>query len=157
MTTTPTLEERVRRLEDEAEIRRLVASYGPLVDRGDADGTAALWADDGRYVVDGGAFEARAGVAAMVLSDQHQRLVRNGCAHFLGPLRIDVNGDHARVVCYSLLLERNGDEHVVRRASANRWELRRTDEGWQVAVRTNRRLDGDPAAHALLVTAEAPS
>ena len=41
------LEARVQALEDELAIIRLVASYGPLVDAGEADAVAALWAEDG--------------------------------------------------------------------------------------------------------------
>lgn len=42
---------RLTALEDERDIARLLASYGPLVDAGDADGAAALWATDGVYDV----------------------------------------------------------------------------------------------------------
>ncbi len=38
------LEQRLRRVEDELAIGRLMASYGPLVDAGDADAVAGLWA-----------------------------------------------------------------------------------------------------------------
>ncbi len=49
-----TLEQRLRRIEDERAVERLIASYGPLVDAGDADAAAALWATDGSYDVEGG-------------------------------------------------------------------------------------------------------
>lgn len=39
---------RLRRLEDERDIARLIASYGPAVDAGDADAAAGLWASDGK-------------------------------------------------------------------------------------------------------------
>lgn len=41
------LEQRLRRPEDELAIARLMASYGPLADAGDADAVAGLWAEDG--------------------------------------------------------------------------------------------------------------
>jgi hypothetical protein len=41
------LEQRLRRAEDELAIARLMASYGPLADAGDADAVAGLWAEDG--------------------------------------------------------------------------------------------------------------
>ncbi|OSC25429.1 hypothetical protein B8W69_19290 [Mycobacterium vulneris] len=44
---------RLRRLEDERDIARLIASYGPAVDAGDADVAAGLWATDGVCDVDG--------------------------------------------------------------------------------------------------------
>lgn len=144
------LTDRIRRLEDEAEIRRLIAAYGPLVDHGDGDATAALWTEDGRYDVDGGSFADPNAIADMVRSAPHQNLIRNGCAHFLGPVHVTVDGNEAVAVCYSLLLERRDEQHLVRRASANRWELRSTARGWRVVVRTNRVLDGNPDAHALI-------
>ncbi len=39
------LEQRLRRAEDELAIARLMASYGPLADAGDADAVAGLWAE----------------------------------------------------------------------------------------------------------------
>jgi hypothetical protein len=36
------------------------------------------------------------------------------------------------------------------RVSSNRWELRKSDGQWRVQRRTNRLLDGDEAARALL-------
>ena len=46
------LEARLRQLEDERDITRLIATYGPLVDAGAAAEVAALWTDDGIYDVD---------------------------------------------------------------------------------------------------------
>lgn len=79
------LEQRLQRIEDERAIERLIAAYGPLVDAGDADATAELWAVDGTYDVEGWAMRSRADVAAMVRSDAHQGLIARGCCHFLGP------------------------------------------------------------------------
>lgn len=53
MTAIDELLTRLRRLEDERDIARLITSYGPAVDAGDADAAAALWATDGVYDVDG--------------------------------------------------------------------------------------------------------
>ena len=47
------LEQRLLRLEDERAIERMIGSYGPLVDAGEADATADLWAVDGTYDVEG--------------------------------------------------------------------------------------------------------
>ena len=60
------LEERVGRLEDELAITRLVASYGPLVDAGEAEGVAGLWAQDGAYDVEGWQMTSREDIRAMV-------------------------------------------------------------------------------------------
>ncbi len=63
-------------MEDERAIERLIASYGPLVDCGEADAAALLWATDGSYDVEGWPMHSRADVAAMVRSDAHQGLIR---------------------------------------------------------------------------------
>ena len=76
---------RLCRLEDERDISRLIASYGPAVDVGDPDAAARLWASDGSYDVDSWRMKSRADVHAMVTSAAHQNLVAKGCCHFLGP------------------------------------------------------------------------
>ena len=146
------LEARVRQLEDRSAIGDLIASYGPLVDAGDAAGAAALWTADGVYDVDTGRYEGPDGIAAMVQSPGHQRLIGRGCAHLSGPPRIDVDGDLAVAVCHSQLVLRreDGNGFDVLRATAHRWELVRTELGWRVHRRTARLLDGDEAARALL-------
>ena len=78
------LERRLAAMEDERAIERLIASYGPLVDCGEADAAAQLWSTDGSYDVEGWSMRSRADVAAMVRSDAHQGLIGRGCCHFLG-------------------------------------------------------------------------
>jgi uncharacterized protein (TIGR02246 family) len=148
---------RLRRLEDERDISRLIASYGPAVDAGDPDAAAGLWAADGTYDVDGWHMKGRADVHAMVSSAPHQKLVANGCCHFLGPCVVTVSGDSAVAVCESLVLVRDGDGYRVWRATANHFALRRIDDQWQITTRTSRLLDGNPDAHALLVSGLAGS
>jgi NAD(P)-dependent dehydrogenase (short-subunit alcohol dehydrogenase family) len=103
------LEQRLRRAEDELAIARLMASYGPLADAGDADAVAGLWAEDGEYDVDGWHMRSRADIAEMVRSPAHQGLISGGSAHFLGPVHIDVAGDEAVAVCESILVRHNED------------------------------------------------
>ncbi|OBH58195.1 nuclear transport factor 2 family protein [Mycobacterium sp. E2479] len=141
---------RLRRLEDERDIARLIASYGPAVDAGDADAAASLWATDGVYDVDGWRMEGRAAVHTMITSPAHQKLVAKGCSHFLGPCVVTVDGDDAVAVCESLVLVRDGDGYRVWRATAHHFALRRIDDHWQITIRTSRVLNGDPEALALL-------
>ncbi|MGO9734888.1 nuclear transport factor 2 family protein [Mycobacterium sp.] len=146
------LEQGLRRVEDELAIGRLMASYGPLVDAGDADAVAGLWAEDGEYDVEGWHMRSRADVAEMVRSPAHQGLISGGSAHFLGPVRVDVNGDEAVAVCESILVRHNVDGRGYRvwRAGANHVMLRRTAAGWRIVKRTTRELDGSTEARALL-------
>lgn len=142
---------RLRQLEDERDIARLIASYGPAVDAGDPDATARLWAQDGVYDIDLMRMEGREEVRAMVDSTAHQKMVKNGCSHFLGPAVVTVDGDAAVAVCESLVLVRDGDGYRVWRATANHFASRCIDGRWQISVRTSRVLDGSPEARALLI------
>ncbi|MDP7734175.1 nuclear transport factor 2 family protein [Mycobacterium paragordonae] len=150
MTDIEALAARLNRLEDERDIARLIASYGPAVDAGDADAAARLWAEDGVYDIDLMRMEGRDEVRAMVNSGAHQKMVAHGCSHFLGPAAVTVDGDTAVAVCESLVLVRDGDGYRVWRATANHFALRRIDGRWQIGIRTSRVLDGNPQARALL-------
>ncbi|QIX25610.1 nuclear transport factor 2 family protein [Nocardioides sp. JQ2195] len=151
------LELRLRAVEDEQEISQLVAAYGPLVDAGEAEMVADLWTEDGIYDVDEISMAGRDQIRAMVRSKNHQGWIAGGCAHFLGPVRVQVTGDEAVAVCHSLMIVNQGGafeeapEFVVRRATAHHFEVVRTAEGWRVAKRTSRVLDGRDEAPALLV------
>lgn len=154
--TTPTapdlldLLDRITRLEDEAAIARLIASYGPLVDAADADAVAALWAPEGTYDVEGWEMRSRADVHAMVRSPEHRGLVEGGCTHFLGPAVVSLAGDRATAVCESLLVVHRDGRFFVARSGANRFELERRPEGWQIVRRTTHALDGSTAGRDLL-------
>ncbi len=145
------LEERLRALEDEREITRLILSYGPLVDSGCAAGVAALWEPGGVYDVDEILMTGRPEIEAMVRSPAHQRWIAGGCAHFIGPPHVTVDGDEATAVGYTLMIV-NGDGFVLRRATANHWRLRRTEDGWRAVTRTNRVLDGREESPDLLAS-----
>lgn len=161
------VEDRLRVVEDERDIARLIATYGPSVDAADAVAAAALWSADGVYDVEGLRMSGRDEIAAMVRSGGHRRLVDNGCAHFLGPAVVTVRGDDAVALCESLVVLRAAEGYaeresgataerlpapgyVVWRAAANHFRLRRVDGDWRITERTSRLLDGTAAAHALL-------
>lgn len=141
---------RVQRLEDEAAIARLIASYGPLVDAGSAVAVAELWEPDGVYDVDELVMHGRDEIVAMVRSANHQGWIEGGCAHVVGPPLVTVTGDEAVAVCHSLMIVNQDGRFVVRRATANHWRLHRGATGWKVIVRTNRVLDGRAESPALL-------
>lgn len=151
------LEARLQRLEDEREIARLVASYGPLVDAGQAVRVGALWTEGGTYDVEELYMGSRAEIEAMVRSDAHQGLIGAGCSHFLGPAYVTVESDRAVAICESVLLVKHNGRIIPARIGANRFELVRTHEGWQISKRVTRSLDGDPATHALLAATEVGS
>ncbi|NKY43733.1 nuclear transport factor 2 family protein [Nocardia cerradoensis] len=144
------MESRLRLLEDEREIHRLVARYGPLVDDGAAEDVAALWTDDGIYDVDGLYMAGREDISAMVGSATHQGFIAGGCAHFQGPVHVTVEGDVATGASYSLMILHRADTFEVARATAHHWRFERTAQGWRVRRRTSRALKGHDLAHELL-------
>lgn len=119
------LRARVDRLEDEAAITRLILSYGPAADAGATAFAGQLWVDDGAYDWDADATPLAGGAAveAMLEGETHQGLIAHGVAHFAGPLLIDVVGDEATALNYSLIMRREGDRFFLWRVSAVRWEL----------------------------------
>jgi hypothetical protein len=156
--TDPDLSLRLQQLLDEHDIAKLIASYGPAVDAGNADDAADLWAPEGSYDVEGWRMEGRRGVHDMVASSAHQDLVSHGCCHFLGPAVVTVDGDRAVAVCESLVLLRDDDRELVGgdyrvwRATANHFTLQRFGGHWQITRRSSRILNGDPHARELLTT-----
>lgn len=145
------LERRLQHIEDERAIERLIASYGPLVDAGDADATAALWCDDGVYDVENWLMQGRDDIAAMVRSPGHQELINGGCVHFLGPAVVTIDGDDAVAVCASTLLVKRESGYQVARGGANYFHLRRGSEvSWRIVKRITRRLDGTAESRTLL-------
>ena len=62
----------------------------------------------------------------MLQSDGHQGLIGRGVAHFAGPLLIELDGDRATALNYSLIMRREEDRHFLWRVSAVRWDLERS-------------------------------
>jgi uncharacterized protein (TIGR02246 family) len=148
------LARRVRALEDELAIHRLIVGYGLAVDVGDADGSAAVFAEDGVYDVDGPLLmKGREAVRAMVRGPRHQAMLPN-CAHQIGPAVVELDGDRAVATGYSRVYVRRGDAFGIYRVSLNRWELARRDEGWRIVRRTTRLL-GHAEARALFAGPDA--
>jgi hypothetical protein len=145
------LQARVRCLEDESAITRLIMSYGPAADAGLTSFAGQLWLEDGVYDWDaeGKPHQGSAGVDAMLQGDNHQGLIAHGVAHFAGPLLIDLDGDRATALNYSLIMRREQDRHYLWRVSAVRWDVERMDSKWRVRRRTNRLLDASGAGRQL--------
>jgi uncharacterized protein (TIGR02246 family) len=143
------LEAKVAELSDRLEIMQLIAAYGPAVDSMDRDGVAALWAADGSYDFGGEPLAGRDAVAALVDLDTHRAYVAAGSSHALTAPRITLDGDRAVAVNCSQVFVKDGAGWRADRTSANRWDLVRTADGWRVARRVNRLLDGSQAARDL--------
>jgi ketosteroid isomerase-like protein len=151
--TLEVLAEKVRRLEDQVEIMQLVAQYGPAVDSGSGEATAALWTDDGTFdAVPHLWMRGRDDIIDMVHGDGHQSLIHNGCGHVLTVPHVVVEGDHATGRSYALNIrwDADADRFWVARVSANTWRWVRTPQGWRIAERINANLDGTPEHREML-------
>lgn len=145
------LERRVRAIEDRIEIADLVTRYGPAADSGDGEALAALWAPEGSYRFDDTSL-AHEELPALVELGTHRALMAAGCAHVLSAPRIDIAPDGASAVAvnHSVVFQYADGTWNAVRVSANRWELVRTGDGWRVARREVRLLNGSAAARELL-------
>jgi ketosteroid isomerase-like protein len=144
------LEARVARLEDQVAIHRLINSWGPAVDTGQAEAAAALFSDDAVLTSDMSHLIGPAAIEEMVQGDGQQALVRQGSAHIPAFPLVDVDGDTARAIGYSQVYLHTNSGYEVWRVSANCWEFKRTPDGWRVSSRTNHVIDGGSEARELL-------
>jgi hypothetical protein len=145
------LSARLRRVEDELAIMRLLAAYGPAVDAGASRAAAELWTGDGTYDVGGVARAAgHDQLTSLYDGEQHQTIIGGGAAHLTGGPVVTIDGDRATAVAHSLVVRHDEQGFRVWRAAANRWTLVRTAAGWRIEERLNRVLDGSAQARELL-------
>ena len=145
------VERKVQQLEDERAIHRTLVRYGFCVDIGDREATADLYTDDCVIETDAGGgttFEGRSGAAALVDNDVHRSLLPN-CAHLMGPLSVEVDGDHAVAIGYAMVVLRRGDAFTIWRQGCGRWELAKRDGSWRIGHRTSIAM-GSAAAQDIL-------
>lgn len=150
------LEARLRRLEDELEIRELISRYGFLADTRRDEELLDLFTDDA-VMESGVGPEVRRTVGRDRIWDLicdpagHRNPDYHGKGmHVLGTnLLTNVSGDQATVYSYSLMVRREDDKIVVFSASGNRWRLSRVDERWRIRERSRRPVADDRLAEIL--------
>jgi SnoaL-like domain len=158
MSTPPnsaTLEDRLRAVEDRLAIYQLIASHPPAADTGNDNYYRDAFMPDG--VIDLGTKTATGNeaIGAVVRTPEHQGAIAMGLCHFAGLPRVELNGDTAVAISYlqvltpdrqSKAVELSGhglsSGYRIHRLGANRWDLKRTKDGWKVARRAYRMLDG---------------
>ena len=159
-----TLEHRLRAVEDTLAIYHLIASHPPAADTGSDRYYRDAFTADG--VIDLGGGKAASGneaIAAIVRTPEHQAAIAGGLCHFAGLPRVELDGDTATATSYlQIITPHKGAAPMevpghgsstgfrIHRVGANRWELKRTANGWKVVRRTLRPLDGSDGARELL-------
>jgi len=128
------LEARLRRLEDEAAIRRLLAAYIELVDSQDFARYADLFTADGELIFGENLLRGRTAIRARMeegaRSSQGSALV--GASHLLTDVDLDLRGDEATARARWTLLTRGADGRpVVSAAGHYRDLLVRESGGWR--------------------------
>jgi hypothetical protein len=159
------LEARLKIVEDKLAIYELIASHPPSADTGSADYTSSVYLEDG--VFDRGpTLDGATGVeniAAFTLRPAHEQAIRDGLAHFAGLPLIDLDGDHAVVTSYLMIIHLDHEAssrelpnhgasqgYRIHRVVVNRWELERRNRRWMIAKRTLLPVDGSEPPLELL-------
>jgi uncharacterized protein (TIGR02246 family) len=104
-----TVEQRLRRVEDELAIQRVLVEYAARQDARDYAGYAALFAKNGEWVNGKNAYKGREAILKMLTGlygTPPPGYVNNESYHISTNFQIDVNGDHATARSRHLLIMR---------------------------------------------------
>jgi hypothetical protein len=159
-----TLEDRLRAVEDKLAIFHLIASHPPAADTGTDSYYRDAFATDGVIDLGGGkTANGNEAIGSVVKTPEHRAAIAGGLCHFAGLPRVEIDGDRATATSYLQIItpDRQGEPRElsghgtssgfrIHRVGANRWELKRTPQGWKVTRRTLRPLDGSDGARDLL-------
>ena len=164
-TPKKSLEERLRDIEDRLEIYTLIAAHPPSADTGAGFYSSHIYLDDGEFDR-GESLDGAVGndaIGAFVETPAHHAAIDGGLAHFAGLPHIELQGETAYVTSYLQIITpdtkgepRELSNHGVstgfriHRVLANRWTLKRTEDGWRIKSRRLRPLDGSEPARGIL-------
>ncbi|MEI9852424.1 MAG: nuclear transport factor 2 family protein [Sphingomonas sp.] len=107
---TDPVEARLRRVEDELALRRLLADYSAFLDDRDYDSYVGLFAPDAEWTNPGGSYRGQAAIRAMLEQALGPAGAPNRSAYHLNSnARIDLDGDRATAVSRYLFVMRGPD------------------------------------------------
>jgi len=136
---SPTLEARLRLVEDQGAIERLLKEYGRTLDARDFAAYAALFARDGEWKGALGAYKGPAAIQATmekIFTDAAADIPKGKNFHVMSNFIIDVHGDRATARSTFIFYKMNGS--VPEAAVAGRYEdeLIRENGAWRFLRRT---------------------
>jgi hypothetical protein len=152
------LEDRVRQLEDEREIRDLLSRYSFTADLYPGAAWVDLWTDNGVYDL-GTGYEPDGAVRRYEGPAQLMDLITGAGMpprghsqhHTQGPLVIEVMGDRATAEGYSITYVNRETGNEVWNLGFSRWTFRRIDGSWRIEERQRREIGN--ADQASVITA----
>lgn len=135
-----TLEQRVQRMEDESDIRRILIEYGTYLDARDFKSYASLFAREGEWVGGFGRFKGPAAIQAMLeekLGVAEPGWINKASYHLLSNPLIRIEGDKAHVTSKYLFLTKPDDQNRPVPLLAGRYEddLIRENGAWKIIKR----------------------
>ncbi len=133
---TDTIEGRLRRVEDELAIARLLHDYSAFLDGRDYAAYVALFAPDGAWTNADGSWAGRAAIHAMLVDTVGPPGRPGSGYHLNSNARIDLDGDRATAVSRYLFMLRGADgrpKPVL--AGIYHDEFERGDDGWKIRRR----------------------
>jgi len=135
-----TLEQRVQRMEDESDIRRILIEYGTYLDARDFKSYAALFAREGEWVGGFGRFKGPPAIQAMLeerLGRAEPGWINKQSYHLLSNPLIRIEGDKAHVTSKYLFLTKPDDQNRPVPLLAGRYEddLIRENGEWKIIKR----------------------
>jgi hypothetical protein len=156
MVTTAELLQRVQVLEDERELRELMATYAFHADLGASRAWVELFTEDGAVDL-GDTVSAMTGGAPppgypgsprfqgseqllldFITALPHRRIEGRSQHHTVGPVVFRIDGDEATARGYSLVITRRDAELAIEAANFNRWRFRREQGRWRIVERAMR-------------------
>jgi uncharacterized protein (TIGR02246 family) len=140
-TTGLTVEQRLRRVEDELAIQRVLIDYAARQDARDYPAYAALFAKEGEWVSGKNVYKGRDAILKMLVGlygPPPPGFVNNDSYHISSNFQIDVNGDRATARSRHLLVLR-GPKGEPTPSLAGRYEDRliREDGQWKILRRVD--------------------
>lgn len=136
-------------VEDRVDLLELYARYAWAYDQGDADGYAALFAEDGRFERPGAPDAVGPEALAALVTGAHSR--GTGYLHVTSSVLVEGTPDGAAGRAYVVLLQAHADAVRLLAAGHYRDTFVRTGDGWRIAHRRFEPLTGAAVAGALIV------
>jgi hypothetical protein len=166
--TVDALAARVQELEDDREIRSLLARYGYMADNCDDEGFVNLYTDDGAIIMlslppereaalGTNAWSGKAGVREFITNPHGHHLPElwGVSMHLHGNnLVTHINGDEAVADSYGVALATANGETTIFNAGNNQWQFRKVDGRWLIRERRSTNLGHEKFSTNLDATPE---